>query len=109
MGAAILLVGLCSAYGIWIAQDRIDRRNASVPSDAADQLATLDSRKQLRQIELYYGKSGVLVEEWTEWLEGLVHGKRFAASLAVTSSILGIGCFFAANRHGQDYGNPTTR
>jgi hypothetical protein len=94
-GAAILLIGLCCATWIWIAQDRIDRENAGGQDDGTDQLAILDSRKEVRDLELYYGKSGVIVQEWSDWLQSLAHGKRLAATVAVASSILGIGCFLA--------------
>jgi hypothetical protein len=97
VGAAIFLIGLAVAAGIWIAQDRIDRQE-SRQGDDPDQVATLDSRKDVRQLELYYGKSGLIAEGWTEWLQSLAHGKRLAATIAIVSAILGGGCFLAAAR-----------
>ena len=96
LGAAIVVVGLLSATCLWIAQERIDRQSAVPPSDAIDQLPVLDSRKQVRELERYYGQSGVLMEELVEWLKSLGHGKRLAATIAVASSVVGAGCFLAA-------------
>jgi hypothetical protein len=93
LGAVILAAGLCAGGAIWVAQDRLERQNAGENAD--DNL--LDSRKNIRQIETLTGKSGVVAEEWSEWLKSLVHGKRLAVTVAVGSAIVGIGCMLAAD------------
>ena len=63
LGVVVLLAGLGSAVVIWRAQDRIEREDAAAQAanpNAA--LSPLDSRRQVREVELYYGKLGVLVE-----------------------------------------------
>jgi hypothetical protein len=96
LGVAIFALGLGCAAWIWIGQDRVDRKNAGQPADDSGELATLDSRKAIRGIEMNYGQSAVLVEEFMEWLASLAHGKRLAWTVAVLSSILGAGCFLAS-------------
>jgi hypothetical protein len=94
LGAAILVLGLGAAAWIWIHQDRIDRQNADLN---ADQVGLLDSRSQTRQLEVLTGHSGVVAEQWAEWLKSLAHGKRLAATLAIISAILGVGCMVAGD------------
>ncbi len=96
LGAFILLAGLGIAAQIWLAQDRLDRGSADAPGDEAGPLSILDSRKQSRDLEIYYGKSALLFEEFKEWSASLVHGKRLAGTVAVAASLLAGGCFFAA-------------
>ena len=94
-GVAILVVGLGSAASIWRAQDRIERENeAAQAADAAAPLSTLDSRRQVRDVELYYGKLGVLMEEGKE----LLHGKPLAKTIAAVSVLTASGLFLLAAR-----------
>lgn len=99
LGLAILLAGYSAAALVWRAQDRIDQANAGdqTGNDAAS-LSPLDSRKDTRQLEVYYGKTGLLMEGWTEWAESLTHGKPLAKIIIVLSSATAIGCFLAAGR-----------
>jgi len=102
VGVVILLAGYCGAALIWRAQDRIDHENADrqAVNDAAP-LSLLDSRTATRQVELNYGKMGLLMERWTEWAESLTHGKPLAKTIIVLSSVAAIGCFLVAGRQGK--------
>jgi hypothetical protein len=94
-GIVLLLVGLGSAVLIWRAQDRIDRENeAAQTGDPAALLSPLDSRRHIRDVELYSGKVGVLVEE----AEELLHGKPLAKTIAVLSVLTATGLFLVAAR-----------
>ncbi len=98
-GAVILLLGFASAALIWYSQNgvgsgRDDERSAN-PSDA---LATSDSKKQTRQVEMYYGKTGVLIERWSEDLQTLTHGKGLAKTIVVVTSITAGVCFLIGTR-----------
>jgi len=99
LGLVILLAGYSGAALVWRAQDRIDQANAGdqAVNDAAP-LSPLDSRKDTRQLEVYYGKTGLLMEGWMEWAESLTHGKPLAKTIIVLSSATAIGCFIAASR-----------
>jgi len=97
-GVAILMVGLGSAALIWRAQDRIDREDeAAQIADPATPLSPLDSRKHVRDVEVYYGKAGVLVEK----ADALLHGKPLAKTIAVVSVMAATGLFLAAARLGD--------
>ncbi|HWX21029.1 MAG TPA: hypothetical protein VN578_14105 [Candidatus Binatia bacterium] len=95
LGIVILLAGLGRAVLVWRAQDRIDRENEAMQTaNPAAPLPPLDSRKHVRDVEIYYGKLGVLAEEAEEWL----HGKPLAKAIAVVSIITAIGLFLVAVR-----------
>ena len=93
-GLVVLLGGYSSAALIWRAQDRLDQQNGNYEGP----LSALDSRKDSRQIEVFYGKSGLLMEGFLEWAESLTHGKPLAKTIIVLSSVTAIGCFIAAGR-----------
>lgn len=98
LGFLVLLVGFGSAVFIWQAQDRIDRqaRNAGTTDIAAAPLAPEDSRRDTHDLELYYGETGLLMDKWRRWFEGLAHGKSLAKTIAVLSLVGASGCFFSA-------------
>ena len=94
-GVVILLVGFGSGILIWRAQDRIERENEAAQAlNPDDHLPPLDSRKHVRDVEIYYGKSGVLMEE----AEELLHGKPLAKTVGIVSVITATGLFLAAAR-----------
>lgn len=98
LGLLVLLVGFGSAVFIWQAQDRIDRqaRNAGTTDIAAAPLAAGDSRRETHDLELYYGETGLLMDKWGRWFEGLAHGKSLTKTIAVLSLVGASGCFFSA-------------
>ena len=94
-GIIILLVGLGSALWIWRAEDQSERENeAAQAAHPGVLLSPLDSRKHVRDTEIYYGKLGVLVEE----AEALFQGKALAKTIAVGSIITAVGLLLAAAR-----------
>jgi hypothetical protein len=94
-GVVILLVGLGSSILIWRAQDRIERENeAAQIANPAAPLPPLDSGKHVRDVEIYYGKVGVLLEKADE----LIHGKPLAKTIGVVSIVTAIGLFLVATR-----------
>jgi hypothetical protein len=98
LGLAVLLAGYSGAALAWRAQARIDQENAFLAANNAAQLSALDSRKDTRQLEQMYGKTGVMAAGWMEWAEGLTQGKGLAKTLIVLSSVAAIGCFIAAGQ-----------
>jgi hypothetical protein len=67
--ATILLAGLCCAILIYL----------NVPPDATSPLGDPeDSKQYLREVELYGGKTNVLVSEFRQWFGSLWHGRRLA-------------------------------
>jgi hypothetical protein len=94
-GVVVLLVGLSSGVLIWRAQDRREKEvdNAQAANPAAP-LPPLDSRRYRRDVEIQYGKIGVLIEE----AEELLHGKPLAKTIAVVSVLTATGLFLIAAR-----------
>jgi hypothetical protein len=94
-GVVILLGGLGCSVLIWRAQDGIERENeAAQIANPAAPLPALDSRKHVRDVEIYYGKVGVLLEKADE----LIHGKPLAKTIGIVSIITAIGLFLVASR-----------
>jgi hypothetical protein len=110
IGAGILLVGLGSAAWIWHEQDLIDRQqDAAQAAGGASPLAPEDSRRHVRDVEIYYGKLGLLMEQ----AEGLFHGKPLAKTIGVISVVAAAGLFLVsarlrteANAAGDSSGGP---
>lgn len=99
-GLVVLLAGYTGAALIFRAQDRLDQKNANRAANESDPLSTLDSRSGTRQVELYYGKSGIVMEETLDWFQNLTHGRPLAKTIIVLSSAGAIGCFVVAARQG---------
>jgi len=94
-GVVLLVVGLGTAVLIWVAQDRIDREDeVAQVADPAAPISPLDSRRHIRDVELYSGKLGVLMEQAQE----LLHGKPLARTIAVASVVTATGLFLVAAR-----------
>ena len=94
VGASILFAGFVAAVILW----QTDQAVSNPAADPATPLATSDSRKQSREIEVYYGKSGVLMERWAERMQNLSHGKPLARLIMVVTTAGALGSFFLASR-----------
>jgi len=87
---AVLVAGLAAATWIWQTQGRqTDIDPASLPGV----LSPEDSAKYQRDVEIYYGKVGLLTEKWTRQAAELTHGKPLAELIGVLSIIGAAGCF----------------
>lgn len=94
LAIGVLVAGLGSAVMIWRARDRLDREAEAAQADPTAPLSPLDSRRQMRDVEVYYGKLGVLTEEATE----LLHGKPLAKTIGVLSVLTATGLLLVAAR-----------
>jgi hypothetical protein len=94
LATATLVVGLTAAAWTWHAQDLLDRQESTGEPTALDPLAPLDSRKHVREVEIYYGKLGVLLEESKD----LLHGKPLAKGVAFLAIAVSAGLFIVAAR-----------
>jgi tetratricopeptide (TPR) repeat protein len=56
-----------------------------------------DSKKYLRDLELYGGKANVLLDELRRGFMGLWHGKSLAFTVACISIFISFGIFYTAN------------
>jgi hypothetical protein len=56
-----------------------------------------DSKRYLRDLELYGGKAGVLTDKFSRWFVGLWHGKSLAFTIACIAILISSGIFYAAH------------
>ena len=83
---AILAVGFSSAVVIYFVN--------AAPSASSYELE--DSKKYLRELEVYGGKANVLATEFRHWFNGLWHGRSLAFTVAVISVFLALAYIFFA-------------
>jgi len=102
LSGIILLAGLGSAALIYRAA-----ANANTPGSVLGYVEgdgsvypvmPEDSKKYLRDMELYGGKANVLADELRRWFAGLWQGKSLAYTIACISALLALGVFSAALR-----------
>jgi hypothetical protein len=85
---AILVVGFAAAIVIYL--------TAQPPAANPLGYEPEDTKKYVRDMEMYGGKSNLLAGELREWFDSLWHGKRLAFTVAVLSVIVaGAYAFFA--------------
>ncbi len=58
-----------------------------------------DSKKYLRDIELYGGKANVIADEFRRWFVGLWHGRSLAYTVACITIAVSFGTFYVASFH----------
>jgi len=89
IAVVILALGLGGALTIYL----------TVGPMPADPLGynLLDSKKSLRELELYGGKANVLSVEFQQWFAGLWHGRTLAATVAVLTVLLAFAFWFVAS------------
>jgi len=99
ISAIILLFGLGSALWIY----RTAENNASGVLGYEEEGGSVypilpkDSKKYLRDLELYGGKENVLMDELRRGFVGLWHGKLLAFTVGCISIFVSFGVFYAAN------------
>lgn len=103
LGVVVLLVGLVSAVLIYrsgeVLSTQPDRRASHTAYEDRDfNLSLEDSKKATREMEIYYGKLGLVFVKGSGWLEKLKQPKPMAVSIAILSTLAASGCFVAANR-----------
>jgi hypothetical protein len=54
-----------------------------------------DTKRYLRQMEVYGGKANVMAAGFREWFGGLWHGRTLAFTVAVLSALLALAFLFA--------------
>jgi hypothetical protein len=99
IGAIILLVGLGSAILIYrtAEKDSRDVLGYEQGNGSVYPINPNDSKKYLRDMELYGGKENVLLDEFRRWFLGLWHGKSLAFTVGCFAIFISIGIFYTAN------------
>ena len=100
IAALALMVGLGSALFLYWAAEKDTRGVLGYEAGDGEvyPIRTGDSKKYLRELEMYGGKSAVLAEEFKSWFAGLWHGKSLAWIVAGTTLLVSTGLFYAARQ-----------
>ncbi len=99
ISAIILVAGLGSAILIY----RTAENNSSGVLGYEEEGGSVypimpeDSKKYLRDLELYGGKANVLMDELRRGFVGLWHGKLLAFTVGCITILVSFGVFYAAN------------
>ncbi len=86
IAAGIVLAGFLAGLVIWV---------TAVPSPESPLGLPEDSKRYLREMEVYGGKANLMAGEIREWFDGLWHGRRLGVTVAVLS-VLAAGAFLFA-------------
>jgi len=88
ISAAIVLVGFIAALAIYL--------TATPPPGNPLGYQPEDTKRYLREMELYGGKANLLVSEFRQWFEGLWHGRSLAFTVALLSVLLALAWLVAS-------------
>ncbi len=97
------VVILVAGFGgsAWIYQRAVDSsRNVlgyEQEGGSAYPVSPEDSKRFMRDLELYGGKANIFAYELRSWFAGLWHGRSLAVILACLTILASYGCFYAAN------------
>ena len=99
LSAIILVVGLGSALLIYRAAGNNPNGVLGYEEEGGSVYPIMpkDSKKYLRDLELYGGKENVLMDELRRGFVGLWHGKLLAFTVGCISIFVSFGVFYAAN------------
>jgi hypothetical protein len=99
VSAFILLVGLGSAVLIYRTAENNSSGVLGYEEEGGSVYPVMpqDSKKYLRDLELYGGKANVLMDELRRGFIGLWHGKLLAFTVGCISIFVSFGVFYAAN------------
>jgi hypothetical protein len=99
LSIVILLVGLISAT--WIYQTADNHPNNVLGYDEGNgsvyPIRPEDSKKYLRDLELYGGKANVLITEFRLWFVGLWQGKSLAFTIAFITIFISLAFLWLAH------------
>ncbi len=99
IGGIILLVGLGSALLIcrFAENDSTSISGYEEGYGSVYSVRPEDSKKFLRDLEVYGGKANMLAYEFNTWFAGLWHGKSLAFTVAAIAIFISLGFFYVAH------------
>ena len=99
ISAMILVVGLGSAMVIYRTAENHPKGVLGYEEEGGSVYPIMpgESKKYLRDMELYGGKANVMADEFRRWFVGLWHGKSLAYTVACISVVTSFGFFYAAS------------
>jgi hypothetical protein len=99
ISAILLLAGLGSAVLIYLTAGNDSSRILGYEEEGGSVYPIMpeDSRRYLRDLELYSGRAGVLADEFSRWFAGLWHGKSLAYTVACIAILISSGVFYVSH------------
>lgn len=99
ISAIILLMGLGSAMLIYRAAENNVNGAIGYEEDGGSVYPIMpgETKKYLRDMELYGGKANVIADEFRRWVVGLWHGKSLAYMVACIAIVTSFGVFYYAS------------
>ena len=100
LSVVILVAGLASALLIYRSAGNEPRNVLGYEEgEGSDRtIAPEDSKKYLRDMELYGGKMNVLAAQITQWFSGLWQGETLGLTVAVITVLFSFGVLYTASR-----------
>jgi hypothetical protein len=85
LALGLLLLTACAAALIW----------TTAPEDAPNPFGidAQDTKKYLREVELFGGKATLLATQLSRWWQGLWHGRGLAVTVAALGSAVAVACW----------------
>jgi hypothetical protein len=77
-------------------------QGGSGTDDAYPLLSQYDSRVYQRDVQMYVGTFGLIMDQWSRAISNLREPKPLAITISVLSMIAAGGCFIAASRMPRD-------
>jgi hypothetical protein len=100
LSVIILVAGLSSAMLIYRAAENDFNSDLGYRDEGGSVYPIMpgDSKKYLRDMELYGGKANVMADELRRWLVGLWQGKSLAYTVACVATVISFGVYYVASR-----------
>jgi len=90
IGIAILIVGMGAGASMFL-----HAGSSNNDADISDSL--YESRVYQRNVEMYSGKFGLIMDQWTRKISNPGNTKPFAIIIILVSTLVAGGCFIAAS------------
>jgi hypothetical protein len=92
----------CVIFGVGILISVVIYITARPPMQNPLGYDPLDTKKYLRELELYGGKSNIMATEFREWFVGLWQGKNLSYTIACITVIISTILWFIGSRKDSD-------
>ena len=98
-GALILVLGLCCATVLYLTANEDSSANEVgyvIAGGEAYPIAPNQSKRYIRDLERFGGKSAVIFDEINRWFDGLWRGKSLGVTIGWLSGIVSLALFLFA-------------
>jgi hypothetical protein len=99
-GAAVLLIGLLVAFALYFSatgQEGNDAIGYRIVNGQVYAVTAAEEPRRIQELERIGGKGEVWIYRFDRWLVSLMHGKRLAWTLGLTSLAIALLCFHIAS------------